>query len=223
MRNAKMQAEPQVIETARQMNELGINVNKSGNVSVRTTFHSVPGFLITPTGIAYDALKPSDIVFVPLSTDSLTDIVSDRLPSSEWQMHAEIYRQNAEIGAIVHTHSACATALACQEMSIPAFHYMVAAAGGDHIPCVPYQPFGSMELARAAASALSGRIRACLLSHHGVIAAATNLQKALQLAVEVENLARCYLMVRQLGEPKLLNEQQMALVLKKFETYGKQK
>ena len=190
MRNAKMQAEPQVIETARQMNELGINVNKSGNVSVRTTFHSVPGFLITPTGIAYDALKPSDIVFVPLSADSLTDIVSDRLPSSEWQMHAQIYRENAEIGAIVHTHSACAT---------------------------------SMELARAAASALSGRIRACLLGHHGVIATATNLQKALQLAVEVENLARCYLMVRQLGEPKLLNEQQMALVLKKFETYGKQK
>lgn len=218
-----MQVASQVIETARQMNSLGINVNKSGNVSVRFQFHSVSGFLITPTGIAYDLLEPGDIVFVPLAADSLADILSDRLPSSEWQMHAQIYRQNADIASIVHTHSACATALACQEMSIPPFHYMVAAAGGDHIPCVPYQPFGSMELAKVAASALSENIRACLLAHHGVIATGVDLNKALQLAVEVENLARCYLMVRQLGEPKLLDDRQMALVLKKFETYGKQK
>ena len=105
MIDGMMQVASQVIETARQMNSLGINVNKSGNVSVRFQFHSVSGFLITPTGIAYDLLEPGDIVFVPLAADSLADILSDRLPSSEWQMHAQIYRQNSDIASIVHTHS----------------------------------------------------------------------------------------------------------------------
>lgn len=210
-----------VIETARQMNALGINVNKSGNVSVRGNVNAGAGFWITPTGIDYDELCPQDIVFVSLDGNTET-IVNNRLPSSEWQMHEAVYRQRTDLCAIVHTHSAYATALACQDVSIPAFHYMVAAAGGDVIECAPYALFGSAELAGIASKALAFR-NACLLSHHGVLAAGKSLKAALKLAHEVENLAHMYLLTRLLGDPKILNKKQMSDVLRQFQSYGQQK
>ncbi len=211
-----------VIQTACDMNRLGINVNKSGNVSVRVKKGQTEGFLITPTGIAYEALQTDDLVFVPLNAQSLDDINAKRLPSSEWLMHAEVFRQKPTVNAIVHTHSVYATALACQEMSIPAFHYMVAVAGGDDIPCAPYALFGTPELADYCAKALENR-HACLLSHHGVVATGMDLSAALKLAHEVENLAKTYTVVYQLGTPKILDSEKMKAVQERFKTYGKQK
>ena len=209
----------EIIHCACEMNRLGINVNKSGNVSHRFVQNGVEGFLITPTGIPYECLQGNDIVFVPLTAHSLRDFSCKRIPSSEWQMHAEIYRNKADVTAVVHTHSVNATALACQEMAIPAFHYMVAVAGGEDIPCAPYALFGTQELANQCIKYLSDR-KACLLAHHGVIATGSNLPEALRLAHEVENLAKSYILVRQLGEPKLLSKDQMQLVIERFRTYG---
>lgn len=211
-----------VIQTACDMNRLGINVNKSGNVSVRVKKGETEGFLITPTGIPYEALQTDDLVFVPLNAQSLDDINAKCLPSSEWLMHAEVFRQKPTVNAIVHTHSVYATALACQEMSIPAFHYMVAVAGGDDIPCAPYALFGTPELADYCAKALENRY-ACLLSHHGVVATGKDLSAALKLAHEVENLAKTYTVVYQLGTPKILDSEKMKAVQERFKTYGKQK
>ena len=212
----------QIIETARRMNVLGINVNKSGNVSARIRINGIDGFLITPTGIAYEELLPEDIVFIPFEKAIGLKELNRRLPSSEWLMHEKVYRQREDLAAIVHTHSACATALACQDMGIPPFHYMVAAAGGDRIECAPYALFGTEKLADIAAGALKLR-NACLLSHHGVLAAAKSLSAALKLAHEVENLAHMYILTRQLGEPKVLSAEQMDEVLKQFKTYGQQR
>ena len=212
----------QIIETARRMNVLGINVNKSGNVSARIRINGIDGFLITPTGIAYEELLPEDIVFIPFEKAIGLKELNRRLPSSEWLMHEKVYRQREDLAAIVHTHSAYATALACQDMGIPPFHYMVAAAGGDRIECAPYALFGTEKLADIAASALKLR-NACLLSHHGVLAAAKSLSAALKLAHEVENLAHMYILTRQLGEPKVLSAEQMDEVLKQFKTYGQQR
>lgn len=203
-----------VIETARAMNRRGINVNKSGNVSARFG----GSFLITPTGVPYETLEPEDIVGVDLATGAFEGKLA---PSSEWEMHAEVYRARPDAGAVVHTHSCFATALACQGMPIPAFHYMVAAAGGASIDVVPYETFGTTALARAAAAGLRER-NACLLEHHGVLALGKNLDRALTLAAEVENLAHQYWAVRSLGEPRLIPEEEMARVLEKFRTYGRQ-
>ena len=211
-----------VIETARRMNALGINVNKSGNVSARASLDGLDGFFITPTGIDYDALEVEDIVFIALDQQIRLPIPNKRLPSSEWLMHERVYRQRSDVNAIVHTHSVYATALACQELSIPAFHYMVAAAGGDRIDCAPYALFGSEELADKASDALRQR-NACLLSHHGVLACGKDLPTALKLAHEVENLAHMYTLTRMLGEPKILTSEQMSEVLERFQTYGQQR
>lgn len=212
----------EIIRCSCEMNRLGINVNKSGNVSHRLVKDGVEGFLITPTGIPYEQLEVDDLAFVPLAANSLYDFSSERKPSSEWRMHAEIYRKKEEVKAVVHTHSAYATAVACQERAIPAFHYMVAVAGGDDIPCAPYELFGTQELAQQCTQCLIDR-KACLLAHHGVIATGSNLFEALRLAHEIENLAKIYLLVNQLGEVKTLSKQQMLAVIERFQTYGKQK
>lgn len=215
-----------VIATARGMNAAGINVNKAGNVSARCSLKRKTGFLVTPTGVPYDALTPADLVFIPLASPANGDdlpagVVGDRLPSSEWRFHFDILRTRREFDAIVHTHSPAATALACHGLGIPAFHYMVAQAGGTDIRCADYATFGTQALSDNALAALRGR-KACLLGHHGVIACERTLARALALAIEVENLAGMYLRARQIGEPPVLSAAEMARVLDKFATYGQQ-
>ncbi len=210
-----------VIATALGMNAAGINVNKSGNVSARCVRGGVTGFVITPTGLPYARLTPEDLAFLPLRDDGEAEAHAHgpRAPSSEWHFHHDLYRARPEFGAVVHTHSCHATALACLGEGIPAFHYMVAAAGGADIRCSPYATFGTAQLSAHALAAMEGR-KACLLAHHGVIAAGRDLEAALALAIEVENLARTYAEVRKLGTPRLLETAEMERVIAKFATYG---
>lgn len=203
-----------IIRTALKMNSLGINQGKSGNVSARID----TGFLVTPTGIAYEDTKPEQIVAMRMDGSHDGEV----LPSSEWRFHRDIYAARSDVGAIVHTHAAYATTLACLDRAIPPFHYMVAAAGGKDIPCAPYATFGTVELSAHAVAALRDR-NACLLSHHGMIACGTDLEKALALAVEVESLAKMYWQALQVGEPVLLSDTEMATVLAKFSSYGQQR
>ena len=204
-----------VIATALAMNKAGVNVNTSGNVSARCIRGARQGFLITPSGLTYGKLAATDLVFV----DDAAATTGARQPSSEWRFHFAIYAARSDVGAIVHTHSPHATALACLHLGIPSFHYMVAAAGGSDIRCAPYATFGTQELADLALAALENR-RACLLAHHGVIACGIDLERAFALAVEVENLAQTYIAVRTLGAPKLIADEEMRRVVERFATYG---
>ncbi len=204
-----------VIATALAMNAANINRGKSGNVSARWQAPDFDGFLITPTGLPYADTAPSDIVAVALDGT----VAGARMPSSEWRFHRDIYRQRADAAAIVHTHSPRATALACLRLRIPAFHYMVAVAGGSDIRCAPYATFGTQALSDHALAALDGR-RACLLANHGVIALGASLAGALALAIEVENLAEMYAHALQVGTPVVLDDDEMRVVLDKFATYG---
>jgi len=200
-----------VITTARALNARNLNRGKAGNVSTRVD----GGFLVTPSGMAYDALLADDIVAV---TDEGA-IVGPRLPSSEWRLHQAIYAARSDVAAIVHAHSPFATALACLDRGIPPFHYMVAVAGGDDIRCAPYATFGTAELAAHTVGALASR-RACLLAHHGLVAAGTSLDHALALAVDVEALAEIYCRALAIGEPAHLTTQQMKAVAQQFAAYG---
>jgi L-fuculose-phosphate aldolase len=205
----------EVIATALAMNAAGINRGKSGNVSARLRDADGDGFLVTPSGLPYAQTTPEDIVAMTLDGKSS----GSRIPSSEWRFHRDIYRARHDAGAIVHTHAPFATTLACLHRSIPAFHYMVAVAGGADIRCAPYATFGTQALSDAAVAALDGR-RACLLANHGMIALGASLDGALALAVEVETLAEMYCRALQLGEPHVLPADEMAVVLDKFATYG---
>ncbi|HEY3179968.1 MAG TPA: class II aldolase/adducin family protein, partial [Casimicrobiaceae bacterium] len=140
-------------------------------------------------------------------------------PSTEWRFHREIYRARPEFNAVVHTHSTFATTLACLDRGIPPFHYMVAIAGGKDVRCAPYATFGTQELAQSIVAALEDR-KACLLSHHGMIAADKKLDSALALAIEVETLAEMYWRALQIGEPTSLSDAEMEIVVDRFRGYG---
>lgn len=205
-------ARREVLEVAREMSRCGLSPGRSGNVSRRWR----DGLLITPSGLAYDGLQPEDIVWI--DPDGRSGEVS-RKPSSEWRFHAAIMAARPEIGAVVHSHSLHATALACARRPIPAFHYMVAAAGGADILCAPYATFGTAELAAHAVRALDGR-RACLLANHGQIAIGADPAAALDLAREVETLAAQYCEVLKIGGVHLLDRAAMEEVLARFADYG---
>ncbi|HKB82918.1 MAG TPA: class II aldolase/adducin family protein [Burkholderiales bacterium] len=209
----ELQLRKQIIATALRMNAVGINRGKSGNVSARWG----KGFLVTPSGLAYEETKPGDIVFI----DQQAKAEGKRAPSSEWRFHFDIYRRRSEVDAVVHTHSSFATTLSCLAMTVPAFHYMVAVAGGNSIRCAPYATFGTQMLSDNALKALEGR-QACLLANHGMIAAAENLKRALALAVEVEALCEQYWRTLQIGKPNLLSDDEMNVVVEKFRTYNRQ-
>jgi len=203
-----------VIDTALAIGRSGLSPGRSGNVSCRWK----GGMLITPTGMAYDVIRPRDIVFV--DAKGAVPGKPTRKPSSEWRFHLSAYRARPDIGAVVHTHSLHATVLACAHKPIPAFHYMVAVAGGKDIPLVPYDTFGTQELADHVAKGLAER-NACLMANHGQIAVGANLGAALELADEIEVLAEQYAKLLLLGgEPHILSDEEMARVLERFKTYG---
>jgi len=202
-----------MIATARRMNASGLNQGTSGNLSQRVE----DGFLVTPTGMDYEAMVPEDLVLMRFDGSH----EGRRKPSSEWRFHRDILAARPEVGAVLHAHSMFCTTLACLRRGIPSFHYMVAMAGGVDVRCAPYATFGTEELSRHAVAALEGR-KACLLANHGMLALGRDLAGVFKLAVEVETLAAMYWRALQVGEPVLLDAAEMAVVLEKFKTYGQQ-
>ena len=211
--STERQLRQEIVDSCLAMSRLGINKGTAGNISVR---HG-DGFLISPTGIAYDRMTADHVV--PMNWDATFG--GDVLPSSEWRFHRDILKARPDLNAVVHTHSTHATAVSILGRDIPAIHYVIASAGGSSIRCAPYEIFGSQALADRVVKALEGR-RACLMAHHGVIAAHASLARAMELAVTVEELAEQYLQCLRVGEPPVLDEQQIAEVLERFKTYGQQ-
>jgi L-fuculose-phosphate aldolase len=196
----------------KRLDELGLNRGTSGNLSARFG----EGMLITPSGMGAEGLTEDDIVFVHMDGTAR----GRWQPSSEWLFHRDIYAQRADAGAVVHTHSVAATALACLRRDIPPFHYMIALIGGDNIRCAQYATFGTQALSDNALAALKDR-KACLLSNHGMIAAGKDLDEAFKITVEVETLSEMYLRALQVGEPVLLSAQEFQDAQRRFGGYGK--
>ena len=200
----------QLVTVARRMNGSGLNQGTSGNLSARIE----AGLLVTPSSLPYEQMEADDLVALDLSGQPL--LKQQRRPSSEWRLHADVLSCRPEAMAVLHCHPIHATALACHDRAIPAFHYMVAVAGGDEIRCAPYATFGTKELSDNVVKALDGR-SACLLARHGMVTLGKDLDSALRVAVEVETLARMYLQALQLGEPPVLSKEQMRAVHAQFQ------
>ena len=201
----------ELLAIAQQLTALGLNKGTSGNVSVR---HE-DGFLITPSGMGIAEMQTSSMVM--MSMDGTPQ--STGKPSSEWRFHRDIYQAKPHVGAVIHTHSMFATTLACLQKDIPPFHYMIAMAGGDNIPCAPYALFGTQALSDGAIAALEDR-KACLLANHGMIATGRDLKQALAITQEVETLCEQYWRALQIGQPYILSQQEMAEVFEQFKGYG---
>jgi L-fuculose-phosphate aldolase len=201
----------EIIANGLKMNSSGLNQGTSGNLSVR---HG-DGLLITPSGVPYEELAPRDIVFMKMDGSWQHHY----RPSSEWRFHLDILKAKPEVNAVVHAHPIYCTALAIRRMEIPALHYMIGIGGGNSIRCADYATYGTPELSRNALRALDGRTT-CLLANHGLIATGPSLAKAMWLAIEVEALAKQYVLTLQLGGPVCLPDDEIERVIEKFKDYG---
>ena len=202
-----------LVKAAKHCWEGGLMPGTSGNLSMR-----IPrGMLITPSGVPYSELSPSDLV--ELEPDGTPVRAFSNVPSSEWRFHGQIYDRRPEVNAIVHTHSRYATTLSCLRRPIPAVHYMIAAAGVSQVRCADYATYGTAELGQHALAALEGA-KACLLANHGLIALGASLKEATKVAFEIENVAALYWHALQAGQPVLLDDAEIRRVAEKLKTYG---
>jgi L-fuculose-phosphate aldolase len=192
----------------------GLIVGSSGNVSGRLPQNAT--MAITPSGCEPETATE-------LVTMSLNGTVLDHgTPSSEWAMHAAVYRVCPEASFIVHAHADACTALACLRSELPPFHYMIVQFGGSNVRCAPYVTFGTPALADLAAEAIQGR-SACLLANHGGIVCAPTAAQALSRMILLETLCRQYLLALSAGTPQLLNAREIQDAQKRFATYGPSK
>ena len=218
MSNLKLE----VIKYAKKLNDTNLSPLRSGNVSVRTDLSGKEGFFITPSGIKYNDLQEDKIVFLEMDEKKNEQKIIDHglNPSSEWKFHQDIYINKPDAIAIVHAHSPYATAVSAHGKNIPAFHYMVALAGGDDIKCADYATFGTKQLSKNIIKALNER-KGCLMSNHGQVAFGKNLDQAFELAEEIENICHQYINTIKLGNPKILSNEEMKKILEKTKNYKK--
>ncbi len=207
----------QIINYSKKLNSTNLSALRSGNISARVKKDGIEGFYITPSGMKYSSLKVKDIVFVSLK--GIFDKKKNK-PSSEWRFHQDIYVNKKEAKAIVHAHSTCATAVSSHQKNVPAFHYMVAVAGGEDLKCARYATFGTKQLSRNIITALKNR-SACLISNHGQVAFGNDIGKTFELAQEIENICHQYINALRIGIPKILSNKEMKIVLGKFKNYKK--
>ncbi|NDH10026.1 MAG: class II aldolase [Gammaproteobacteria bacterium] len=205
----------QLLELTLQLQSLGLNEGSSGNCSIRD--HD--GFFITPTGLSPKAMHADDMVFMDFNGTIQSNQKPARKPSSEWRFHHDILKLRIDANVVIHTHSTFATTLSLFRKDIPAFHYMIAVAGGNSIRCSAYALFGTQALSNEAIKALEDR-KACLLANHGLIVLGRDVEDALNMTREIERLCEQYVYALQIGSPTILSNQEMDEVIDRFKSYG---
>ena len=205
----------QIVDYGLKMIRSGLTTGSGGNLSILSPADNL--IAISPSGIDYHDVTVADVVVV----DRAGKVVDgDCKPSSELGFHLALYAARSEITAVVHTHSVYATTLACLHWELPAVHYLVAFSG-DKVPLAPYATFGTVELANNIIESI-GSYNAVLLANHGLVTVASDMKNCFNVAEEIELVARIYYQAKSVGQPVLVENEEMARVIDKFSHYGQQ-
>lgn len=206
----------EIVEYGKKLITSNLTKGTGGNLSIFNREKNLVA--ISPSGIDYFKIKPEDVVVLDLDGNIID---GDKKPSSELEMHLIFYRNRRDIDAIIHTHTVFATTLSCLNISLPPAHYMVALAGLD-VRCAKYATYGTRELAEHAFEAMKDRY-AVLLANHGLLAGSKDLANAFNITEEIEYCSEIYYRAKSIGEPVILPEEEMRIMIKKFETYAQVK
>lgn len=201
-----------IAEKGREMLEEGLTQRTSGNVSLRVDENTIA---ISPTGVPYHEIDPDDVVLVDLDGEL---VEGTREPSSETPMHTEVYRTRDDVGGVIHTHSPYATTFAALGATIEPTHYLMAFAGTE-VRTAEYGRNGTDDLGRKAVRTL-GDDNAVLLRNHGVLAVGPSVEEAHNVASRVEYCARIHYQASQLGEPEVVDEDEMEVLIDHFQDYS---
>lgn len=203
-----------IVEYGKKLIAAGLTRGTGGNISVLDEKSKL--MAISPSGMDYFETKPEDVVVMDLNGKIVDGF---RKPSSEWRMHLIFYQKREDVGAVVHTHSMFATTLATLHWEVPPASYLIAYAG-KKVPCAPYATFGTQEIADAAYNAMGEEYNAVLLANHGLIAVGPDMPSAFGIAEIIEMVCEIYYRAKCVGEPVILPDEEMKLMLEKFKTYG---
>ena len=168
-----------------------------GNISIRLSDKKM---VVTPSGMDYIRMRPEDTVVVDIET---LEYVSEVKPTSEKKIHAAIYRDRPEIGAVIHSHPLWSSAAAAARKEIPVLseeHKRLL--GGDTVRAGAYGLPGTKKLTNGAVEAMKGR-NACFLSNHGIVACAETIEGAFEVCKAMEENSRAYIesvVKRELGK-----------------------
>jgi L-fuculose-phosphate aldolase len=200
MANDASQAEQKirldVVRTARLMRERGYVIGTAGNVSAR--LGTTDKLVITPSDAPYASLKPEGLALCTVQCEHLAGAAC---PSIELPLHAAIYCARPDVGAIVHTHSPHATAAAhLGSDMLVLIEEAASVLGSDRIPCVPFTPSGTTQLAEIAVAALGEEGKALLLAEHGTLAVGSNVGEAFAISEMIEKAAEGFMLSRPSGE-----------------------
>ena len=203
-----------IVEYGKKMSAARLSTGTSGNISI---YNAEKGLMaISPSGIDYFSTQPEDVVIMDLEANVVDGA---RKPSSEWGLHTTFYKHKPEARAVVHTHSMYCTTFAVLGQPIRAVHYVIGDAGVATVPCAPYYPFGTLELAEAAIS-VCGESNAVLLGNHGLVTCGSSLKSAYSLACNMEYIAELQYRAMSIGTPNILSDEQMEDVMERFKSYG---
>ena len=202
-----------IVEYGKLLVTKGLTTGTGGNISIFDKEKKY--FAISPSGIDYFETEPEDVVIMELDGKV---VEGERKPSSEWMMHLIFYKKRDDVEAVVHTHSRFSSTISCMRWDIPALHYYVAFAGKT-IPCAKYASYGTQELADNAFEGM-GEGKAALLANHGLITIGRSVKEAFLVAEMSEEMAEYYYRTKSIGEPVLLDEEEMENMLLRFKSYG---
>ena len=202
-----------IMEYGKKLVESGLTKGTGGNLSIYKPEEDL--IAISPSGVNYFDIRLEDIVIMDLEGNV---VEGSRKPSSEYEMHKIFYKKRDDIFAVVHCHSIYSTTISILREDLPASHYMIALAG-KNVRCAEYATYGSPELAVNAFEAMKDRY-AVILANHGLLTGADCIENAFNTAEELEYVAETYYRARSIGEPVILDDDEMELMQEKFKHYG---
>lgn len=205
-----------IVEYGRKLIDSNLTKGTGGNLSIYNREKEL--IVITPSVKDYMKIKPKDILVLNMNGEVID---GDGIPSSEFQLHRIFYDNRDDIDALIHSHSRYATTLACLNWNLPAIHYMVALAGMD-VRCAKYASYGTKDLALNAYEAMIDR-KAVLLANHGLLAGDNIIEKAFNIAEEIEYCSELYYRAKSVGEPIIINRDEMVKMIDSVRNYGQVK
>jgi L-fuculose-phosphate aldolase len=202
-----------IVQYGKKLINAQLTTGTGGNLSIYSRAEGLVA--IKPSGVDYFEMNPTDVVVNDLGGHVVDGTLK---PSSETNFHLSLYKFRSDINAVVHTHQIYATTIACLNWELPAVHYLIGMAG-NKVPLAAYATFGSKELSENILQAI-GNFNACLLANHGLVTVGANIASAFATAEEIELVSRLYYQAKCIGDPVVLSDEEMKVVIKKLQTYG---
>jgi L-fuculose-phosphate aldolase len=199
----------QIVEAGRNLWTRGLVAANDGNISVRTDKND---FLITASGVSKGFLTQDMIIKMNLDGGIISKGRKYR-PSSEVQLHMEIYKQRDDVRAVVHAHPPYCTAFAVAGIPLDKCILPEAVLSLGPVPIAPYGTTSTMELADSI-KALIGNSEAILLANHGALTVGADILTAYYRMETLEHSAHITYLAVGLGNVNVIPEKQVAKLLK---------